>query len=110
MLEVYDAAGTLLASYTTESLSAGEVETMSITLAGGEIAYAVAYTAEGSFGRLDNLQFGPLNGEPFAITDGNGDYTITDVLPGQYVVREVVPEGYRQTSPVAISSMASWGR
>jgi hypothetical protein len=38
-------------------------------------------------------------GEPAATTAGDGSYGFVDLLPGDYVVREVVPTGYRQTSP-----------
>lgn len=58
-LEVYDAADNLLAEYVTQPLLTNESEVMSITRAGGDIAWAVAYIAngEGNFGRLDDLSY-----------------------------------------------------
>ncbi|TVS07843.1 MAG: hypothetical protein EA424_29310, partial [Planctomycetaceae bacterium] len=40
-------------------------------------------------------------GEPTATTDENGQYAFDDLRPGQYVVRQVVPEGWEQTHPGA---------
>jgi hypothetical protein len=59
ILEIYNAAGTLLDTYTTAGLLADAMETMSLTRLAPEIKFARAYTAEGSlpFGRLDNLSF-----------------------------------------------------
>jgi len=37
--------------------------------------------------------------EPTTITDQNGEYQIVDVPPGQYMVREVLRSGWRQTLP-----------
>jgi subtilisin-like proprotein convertase family protein len=44
-------------------------------------------------------------GEPMAVTDANGNYSITGLQPGAYRVREVVPAGYTQTTanPTPIS-------
>jgi hypothetical protein len=36
-------------------------------------------------------------GEPFAITDGAGQYTIPNLLPGQYKIREITPSGWDPT-------------
>ena len=36
-------------------------------------------------------------GEPWAITDANGFYSIPDLAPGQYKVREIVPSGWDAT-------------
>src|SRR5205814_8639106 len=38
-------------------------------------------------------------GEPSTTTLANGTYTINNVTPGSYIVREVVPAGFTQTSP-----------
>jgi protocatechuate 3,4-dioxygenase beta subunit/sugar lactone lactonase YvrE len=49
---------------------------------------------------LDADRDGNLDaGEPQTTTDANGNYTFGQVLPGSYLVREVVPVNYRQTSP-----------
>jgi len=39
-------------------------------------------------------------GEPSVVTDADGNYTFTDLLPGTYTVREILPAGTEQTSPV----------
>jgi len=60
-LKIYNAGGQLLDYYETVPLNKGSVETMTLSRAEKDIAYAIAYVPEdeGSFGRLDNLQFLP---------------------------------------------------
>ena len=51
---------------------------------------------------LDLNENGQLDGgEPTTVTDENGLYEFNDLAPGTYMVREVIPEGYQQTSPGA---------
>ncbi len=38
-------------------------------------------------------------GEPSTQTDANGNYTFTSVPPGTYCVRQVLPDGWTQTTP-----------
>jgi hypothetical protein len=38
-------------------------------------------------------------GDPTAVTDSNGNYTFANVGPGSYLVREIVPAGWTQTTP-----------
>ena len=38
--------------------------------------------------------------EPVQETDANGQYSFTDLEPGSYTVREIVPEGFTQTAPI----------
>lgn len=38
-------------------------------------------------------------GEPYDVTDANGDYSISGLAPGAYVVAEVLQEDWEQTSP-----------
>ncbi|MDD2836095.1 MAG: SdrD B-like domain-containing protein, partial [Methanothrix sp.] len=40
------------------------------------------------------------DGETYAITDANGAYTLANLLPGTYRVREVQKTGWAQTTPV----------
>jgi hypothetical protein len=58
-LDIFDALGTLLDTYTTAGLGLNEVETMSFARLSPDVKFARAYTATGSlpFGRLDNLSF-----------------------------------------------------
>lgn len=39
------------------------------------------------------------DGDPFAVTDANGNYTIANVPAGSQLVRDIVPQGWGQTSP-----------
>src|SRR5690606_30717643 len=49
---------------------------------------------------LDANDNGQLDaGELSAVTDENGNYSFTGLVPGDYVVREVVPFGYAQATP-----------
>ena len=61
-LDAFDAADTLLDSYTTAALPTGVAETMTIVRPQGDIAYAVGYVPAGggAFGRLDHLEFTPV--------------------------------------------------
>ena len=40
------------------------------------------------------------SGEPTQVTDGQGQYKFTGLQPGNYIVRELAPTGFRQTFPV----------
>jgi len=40
-----------------------------------------------------------VNGDPTTMTDGSGDYTLSALAAGNYIVRQVPPKGYVQTSP-----------
>jgi len=51
---------------------------------------------------LDKNDNGALDGgEPSTVTDRNGKYQFTNLGPGTYNVREVLPDGWTQTSPLA---------
>jgi subtilisin family serine protease len=51
---------------------------------------------------LDDNQNGELDeDEPSDITDANGEYSFTELVPGTYTVAEVQQEGWTQTSPIA---------
>ncbi len=58
-LSAYNASNELIAEYVTQPLEAGQNEVMTINREDSDIAWAVAYIAdgEGSFGRLDDLVF-----------------------------------------------------
>ena len=40
-----------------------------------------------------------VTGDPTTMTDGTGDYTLSGLAAGNYIVRQVPPKGYVQTSP-----------
>ena len=49
---------------------------------------------------LDTNHNGQLDaGEPSTVTDAQGNYAFTNLIPGQYTVAEVVQPGWRATSP-----------
>jgi len=40
-----------------------------------------------------------VSGDPTAITDGNGVYTLEGLAAGNYIIRQIIPSGYAQTYP-----------
>jgi|GEM_PF-1197687 len=58
-LDVFNAAGTLVAAYISSPRAPGEVETLTVSRPLGDVAWAVAYAqpGDGNFIRLDNLRF-----------------------------------------------------
>jgi len=103
-LEIYDTNDQLLARYTTGSLSAGTVETMTLSRATADIAYAVARShgtdATDSLQNrilLDNLQFGP---ESAVHSDSYGSYAFAYLEPGDYTVQIVAGANQTVTAPV----------
>jgi hypothetical protein len=42
------------------------------------------------------------SGEPFQVTDLNGNYAFTNLAPGTYYVREVQNTGWTQTAPTPV--------
>jgi hypothetical protein len=47
--------------------------------------------------------------DPSTITDANGDYTISGLLPGTYSVSEVVPDGLLETTASSVSVTVAAG-
>ena len=58
-LEVYSSSNVLLDSYVTQPLVGGQNEVMTVTRPSADISWAIAYIAdgEGSFGRMDDLNY-----------------------------------------------------
>lgn len=96
-LQVFDSQGNILAEYITGGLESGMAETMRLTRQTPDIAYAIAGGFDGEYGRLDNLSFGET--EVSTVTNSNGEYSFTGLLPGNYVVRQIGQPTWRQTSP-----------
>ncbi|MBP85811.1 MAG: hypothetical protein CMJ64_03700 [Planctomycetaceae bacterium] len=94
-LDVYDANDNLLDRYTTAALAEGESETMTVSRATPEIAYAIARGYADTSPLFDNLRFGP---EATAMTDANGAYSIPYLPPGTYRVEMLVPNGSQATN------------
>ena len=100
-LFAYDSAGNLLATYTTSSLTMGEVETMTITRPYADIAQIRA-TGYYSFAIcLDHLVVGGWTDELYTTTDAFGYYYFAGLTPGTYTVREMSQDAWTQTSPVS---------
>jgi glutamine cyclotransferase len=96
-LEAYNAQGQLIATYDTPNLSGVNIPaSLMITSAASDIKFVLAYSQLGQI-RLERLRIGEI--DAVAMTDSNGNYSFNNVPPGDYVVRETVPNGYRQTYP-----------
>jgi hypothetical protein len=75
------------------------VATMTLSRTTADIAYAWASSNDFFVGvLLDDLQFTTTR-DPFAITDANGNYSITGLKPGEHFIREVLQPGWTQTAP-----------
>jgi len=95
-LEIYDANDKLLARYTTSSLAAGEVETMTLNRPIPEIAYAIAGAHTDRTILLDNLRFGPQTSD---VTDSNGAYQLPYLEVDTYTVQLLANTGSHPTAP-----------
>lgn len=67
---------------------------MAITQPTADIAYAIA-SGNGTSVRLDNLEF---DVQPVITTDANGEYRLTDVDAGTFMVASNAPAGWTPTS------------
>ncbi|MBN83737.1 MAG: hypothetical protein CMJ70_26740 [Planctomycetaceae bacterium] len=94
-LEVYDLNDQLLARYTTERLDTGNVETMTLSRAAGDIAYAIASAHAGTAIRFDNLQFGA---ETEQLTNSSGDFSFPHLPAGNYTLTVTAQDDYELTT------------
>jgi len=94
----YDAQNNYLGGYTTY-LGLGEVQTLSISRPTTDIAYVIAGGEYGYWVNLDNLEYS--SGEYSTTTDANGNYSFSDLAPGDYVLAEVQQPDWTQTHPSA---------
>ena len=106
-------------SPTVVTLTAGQTATgqnftdTSTTVATGSISGTVSKVVNGVTSAesgvtifLDTNGNGVLNsGEPSATTDSSGNYSFTGLLPNTYLLREVVPTGYKETTPLATPTL-----
>lgn len=97
-LEIYDANDNLLARYTTGKLPAGQIETMTLSRATADIAYAIAGAHTDRTILLDNLRFGP---QASAVTDTRGVYRLPYLEPGTYFVQLKPTAGDQPTLPAS---------
>ena len=56
------------------------------------IAGVEVYNDTNNNGKLDS-------GEPTTVTDSHGNYIFTDLIAGNYKTRQILPTGWRQTTP-----------
>ncbi len=88
-LEAYDSTGKLLARYTTQLLTAGQPETMTIARDTADIAYVIAGGHANRNVKLDNLQYGP---RATTTTGELGTYSFPGLASGSYLV-QATPAG-----------------
>jgi hypothetical protein len=67
----------------------------------GPLAGVTIYLDQNDNGILDD-------GETTTVTDEDGQYAFGDLAFGEYIVREVTPDGYQQTSPAYTESFYSY--
>lgn len=91
-LDAYNAAGELLDTDVSSLLLNSRVETLTVSSETDDISYLMAYTDEvisdgegGPFGRFDRLTYSQI--EPFATTNEQGAYHLTNLFPGSYQLR-----------------------
>ncbi len=94
-LSIYDSNDNLLSRYTTESLSSGQSETMRLSRAEADIAYAIAGGHSDTGIRLDNLRIGPAS---VAMTDQAGAFVIPSLAAGTYQVQVETTAGQQATT------------
>ena len=97
VLEVYDAEDTLLQTVQSSPLAGVARQTLTIEIGFDTIAYAIAYSNESvvdgngaavnssSEGQFDRFTFGQF--EQATLTDENGFFELTHLLPNDYTVR-----------------------
>jgi protocatechuate 3,4-dioxygenase beta subunit len=101
-LRIYNSSNVLLATLTTtNALAGGQLTTMTLSRPTADIAYALASSDNIFTGvLLDNLRF-TTSSQAFAITDANGNYTLSGLKPGNHILREVLQPDWQQTAPAA---------
>lgn len=93
-LDAYDAAGNLIARYTTDQLTAGQAETLSVELASPQIVKIIVAGQLGTSVRLDNF----VAGRPAAAeTNAYGTFSLPIDVAGDYQLRITPPDGDSQT-------------
>ena len=96
VMRAFDAQGNAVDTYSTQLLSQGQTETMTVASSSAEISYVLA-TGSTNRVRLDNLV---AIMEPAVVTDPNGGYRIPQVPAGEYLVSVDPPSGWSYTQPV----------
>ncbi len=97
-LEAYDAAGNLIARYTTGGLNLGQGELMTIVRPNADIAYVIAGGHVGTQVLLDSLTYGP---KASVTTSFLGAYSLGNLPTGTYNVKITPPSGHHVTTPAS---------
>ncbi|XZE54303.1 dockerin type I domain-containing protein [Planctomycetaceae bacterium SH139] len=92
-LLIYNSAGELLAETTSDALTSGNFQTLSLSRAQQDIAYAVVGGYQSSV-RLDNLRYVT---RATAVSDQAGQFAIRGVTPGEYQLHVTPPQNYSVT-------------
>ncbi len=95
-LEVFDGNDQLLGRSTSDTMDAGQFETLEVTRPTADVAYALVGGHMGSEIQLDNLRIGV---DPATETDGLGAFTFTVLDPGAYLVELGLRQGWTNVSP-----------
>ena len=95
-LEIFDNNDNLLGRYTTDALSSGTWETMTLSRDQGDIAYAIASGHGNTDVFLDNLRFGAAS---TTTTDDAGAYHLPYLPAGDYTVQVTPENGFVMTTP-----------
>ena len=105
-LEIFNAQNQSLGWVRTVPLGAGQRQTLSISAANDDIAWAIAYSEDSylnssPFGKLDSLRVEVL--ESSIVSNAGGKWVAT-ALPGNYTVSAIAPERFYQVYPEADGS------
>jgi len=85
---ILDSSGSITGSVFNDSNNSGVQSPGDVPMAG-----VTVYIDGNNDGVLDS-------GDPTTTTDANGNYVFTDLQPGSYTVREILPTGWRRTTPI----------
>ena len=89
------------APFTGSFRPTGVLATLNGKSANGVWTLQVADTARLDTGTLDSWSIAIATaGEPSVTTDANGNYEFVDTAPGDHHIREVLPSGFVETTPV----------
>lgn len=100
ILEAYDIDGELLASDSAQNLLLGDFDRLAIERTEDDIQYVVVYVPDNrGEAQFDNLRANSAEDELSTITNSSGGFALRDLPEQAHVLRQVVPEGFEQTSP-----------
>jgi uncharacterized repeat protein (TIGR01451 family) len=105
VLQAFDQHGNRIAEQ-VQTLADAQWQTLTVSVTGSEIAYVKASVDQGS-SRFNDLRYWgtapAVEGEPAFVTRNNGQrdgaYWFDRLPPGEYTLREVLPEGWKQSYP-----------